>query len=188
MEVIVWLINVLNAFITPTISTLSKSAQKQTSGGASSAAQTATTPLTSNLSETIKLDINWTEKTLDGLMGKMEIKASGATEFSCVCITNLADRILDGTYTAVVDLSPHLQYMTPHLRVPLRDQAAGGDAGLRIHILNDPCQSLGCIGPGETVDGDAVDDSKDAFDALMTLLPQDGSEFTVTIATHIEIQ
>ena len=185
MEVIVWLINALNAFITLSISTLSKSAQKPISGGASSAAQTATTPSTSNLSETIKLDINWTEKTLDGLMGKMEIKASGATEFSCVCITNLADRIEDGTYSAVIDFSPRLQYLCPHIRVPLRDQAAGGDAGLRIHIANDPDQSLGCIFPGESIDGDAVDNSKDAFDALMSFLPQDGAEFAVTISTNL---
>jgi hypothetical protein len=39
--------------------------------------------------------------------------------------------------------------------------------------------------PGETLDGDAVDDSKDAFDSLMSFLPQDGSEFTITISTPI---
>ena len=131
----------------------------------------------------INVDIKWTKKTQDGLTGTINL--SGNTGFSCVCITNLADRILDGVYTAVVDLSPHLQYRTPHLRVPLRDQAAGGDAGLRIHILNDPCQSLGCIGPGEVVDGDAVDNSKLAFNTLMSLLPQDGSEFIVTISTYL---
>lgn len=102
-----------------------------------------------------------------------------------MCITNLKDRILDGIYSAIIDLSPRLNYRTPHIRVPLRDEAAGGDAGLRIHKANLPSQSLGCIFPGKNLDGDAVDDSKDAFDTLMSFLPQDGSEFTVTISTAL---
>lgn len=83
------------------------------------------------------------------------------------------------------DLSPRLQYRCPHIRVPLRDQEAGGDAGLRIHIANDPSQSLGCIFPGEQLDGDAVDQSGLAFNDVMKLLPQDGSEFTVNILSQI---
>lgn len=146
---------------------------------------------------TIKLEINWTKKTPDGLFGTMTMtneagcsgsEPSQALVYNKPCVTNLQDRILDGEYTAVVDLSPRLQYKCPHIRVPLRDEAAGGDAGLRIHKANTPAQSLGCIFPGESVDGDAIDDSKDAFDSLMELLPQDGSEFTVTIVTQIEIQ
>ena len=114
----------------------------------------------------------------------MILSQDGDLVFSCVCVTNLADRILDGTYAAIIDLSPHLNYRTPHIRVPLRDQAAGGDAGLRIHIANDPDQSLGCIFPGESIDGDAVDSSGGAFESLMSFLPQDGSEFTITISTN----
>lgn len=130
---------------------------------------------------TINVDIKWTNQTQDGLTGTINL--SGATEFSCVCITNLANRILDGVYTAVVDLSPHLGYLTPHLRVPLRDQAVGGDAGLRIHVGNLASQSLGCIFPGTCVDSNAVDNSTLAFNSLMSLLPRDGSEFIVTITT-----
>ncbi len=115
----------------------------------------------------------------------MTLSTDGCSVYNEPCVTNLVDRIEDGTYTAIVDLSPRLQYRCPHIRVPLRDQQAGGDAGLRIHKANTPIQSLGCIFPGETIDGDAVDDSKDAFDSLMSFLPQDGTEFTVTISTSI---
>jgi hypothetical protein len=108
---------------------------------------------------------------------------AGVAKLTCVCDTNLKHRIEDGTYKAKVDLSPRLQYLCPHLAVPLRDQEAGGDAGLRIHKANTPSQSLGCIFPGEQIDGDSVDDSKDAFNAMMKLLPQDGTEFDVSIET-----
>jgi len=134
---------------------------------------------------TIKLEINWTSQTSDGLLGQMTLNQDGCSVYDKPCVTNLQDRILDGEYTAVVDLSPRLQYKCPHIRVPLRDEVAGGDAGLRIHKANTPAQSLGCIFPGEQVDGDAVDASKDAFDALMSLLPQDGSEFSITILSNI---
>jgi hypothetical protein len=135
---------------------------------------------------TINVDINWTSKTEDGLFGQMTLNLNGDLVYNEPCVTNLLHRIADGSYIAVVDLSPRLQYLCPHIQVPLRDVAAGGgDAGLRIHKANTPAQSLGCVFPGETVDGDAVDDSKDAFNTLMAFLPQDGSEFTVTITTNL---
>jgi hypothetical protein len=113
----------------------------------------------------------------------MTLTQNGDLVYNEPCVTNLADRILDGTYVAVVDLSPRLQYLCPHIRVPLRDQEAGGDSGLRLHIGNFPYQSEGCIFPGLAIDGNGVDNSKAAFESLMTLLPQDGSEFTVNITT-----
>lgn len=111
------------------------------------------------------------------------INEDGCRVYNAPCVTNLEKRIEDGIYTAICDLSPRLKYRTPHIRVPERDQEAGGDAGLRIHKANAPSQSLGCIFPGEAIDGNAVNDSKDAFNALMALLPQDGTEFTIAIST-----
>lgn len=134
----------------------------------------------------MNLQIIWGNETSDGLFGKLSVvDDNGDVKLTCVCDTNLKLRILDGTYTAVIDLSPRLQYKCPHIRVPLRDAKAGGDAGLRIHKANCPSQSLGCIFPGEIVDGDAIDDSKDAFNAVMALLPQDGSEFNIQITSSI---
>jgi|SRR5665213_2853324 len=124
--------------------------------------------------------ISWTSRTSDGLFGTLTVG-----DIAVPCVTNLAMRILDGTYTARVDMSPRLGYECPHIAVPERDMAAGGDAGLRIHKANEPKQSLGCIFPGEQVDGDAVDDSKDAFNSVMGCIPQDGSSFEITIQTNI---
>lgn len=132
----------------------------------------------------MNIKILWGSQTTDGLFGKLSVvDASGVVQHSFACVTNLKLRILDGVYIAKVDLSPRLQYLCPHIAVPLRDQKAGGDAGLRIHKANEPSQSLGCIFPGEQVDGDAVDSSKDAFNSMMLFLPQDGSEFSVSIET-----
>lgn len=130
--------------------------------------------------------IHWLSQTTDGLFGKlMVVDSNGDIKLTFVCTTNLELRILDGMYQTIIDMSPRLQYICPHIQVPLRDTEAGGDAGLRIHKANEPSQSLGCIFPGEQVDGDAVDDSKDAFNSMMQLLPQDGSEFCVSIETMI---
>lgn len=131
----------------------------------------------------MNIQIKWGSKTEDGLFGRLLVMDGNVVKLACVCDTNLKLRIDDGTYTARVDMSPRLQYLCPHIKVPSRDVAAGGDAGLRIHKANDPSQSLGCVFPGEQIDGDAVDDSKDAFNSMMVLLPQDGTEFTVSIET-----
>jgi hypothetical protein len=129
------------------------------------------------------IQVKWVSQTTDGLFGRLVVMDAGVAKLTCVCDTNLKLRILDGVYTARVDLSPRLQYLCPHIAVPLRDKEAGGDAGLRVHKANTPGQSLGCIFPGEQIDGDSVDDSKDAFNAMMKLLPQDGTEFGFSIET-----
>lgn len=132
------------------------------------------------------IKVEWTSETSDGLFGRLSVVGDdGAVQHSFACVTNKELRILDGTYIVRIDMSPRLQYLCPHIKDDARDKAAGGDAGLRIHKANEPKQSLGCIFPGEQVDGDAVDDSKDAFNDMMKLLPQDGSEFTVEIITTI---
>jgi len=135
------------------------------------------------------IQIRWEKQSEDGLFGKLRVVAEdGTIKLTVVCDTNLKLRILDGDYKAKVDMSPRLQYLCPHIKVPVRDAAAGGDAGLRIHKANEPSQSLGCIFPGEDVDGDAVDDSKDAFNSMMKLLPQDGTEFNISISTDESLQ
>jgi hypothetical protein len=138
------------------------------------------------IGDNMNIQIVWGSTTTDGLFGILTVVDEiDVTKCSFPCVTNLKLRILDGTYTAKVDMSPRLQYLCPHIAVPLRDTEAEGDAGLRIHKANEPTQSLGCIFPGEQVDGDAVDDSKDAFNIMMSFLPQDGSTFTVGIQTNL---
>ena len=169
------------AFITRLISLLLRLAQKQSSIGASNDAAIANTPLTSNSNPSgCGVEINWTKTTNDGLFGTLSVDGKPVG----VCCTNLKDRILDGVYTAKIDLSPRLGYRCPHIAVPLRDVAAGGDAGLRIHKANTPSQSLGCIFPGENLDGDAVDNSGEDFDAMMLLLPP-ADAFQVSIVSSL---
>jgi len=102
------------------------------------------------------------------------------TAFICFGMERITVAIPEGEFEAVIDLSPHLKYKCPHLRVPTRDSAAGGDAGIRVHIANEPCQVDGCIGVGESVDGDDLDYSGAAFKRLMAMLPE---HFTVEVTT-----
>jgi hypothetical protein len=69
--------------------------------------------------------------------------------------------IAEGLYTARVDLSPRLKYRCPHIQVADRDVAAGGDAGIRIHVAKHFYQLKGCIGV-----------SKETFSKMMALLPK----------------
>lgn len=119
--------------------------------------------------------------TKDGVFGLMTINGDTV----CETVENRGKEIAEGLYDAVIDRSPHLGYLCPHIRVPLRDQAAGGDAGIRIHILNLPCQSEGCIGTCVSRDGDAGDNSRLAFRSMMALLPPPGTAFKVLVyAVH----
>lgn len=134
----------------------------------------------------MRIFIQWGSTTEDGLFGKLSIVAdNGDILHSFPCITNLKLRILDGVYSTRVDMSPRLQYRCPHIKVPVRDELVGGDAGLRIHHANEPYQSLGCIFPGLALDGDAIDNSTEAFNQMMLLLPHDESEFSVLIETSL---
>lgn len=99
-------------------------------------------------------------------------------EVVCSTLERADTLIKAGTYAVILDLSPHLGYICPHLRVPDRDLAAGGDAGIRIHIANYQSQLEGCVAVGTVQDGDAIDNSKLAFDNLMPMLPP---EFKITI-------
>lgn len=117
---------------------------------------------------------------IDGIFGR--ITADGWE--GCDSLENLSKSIPEGTYDAVVDLSPRLGYLCPHLRVPLRDIETGGDAGIRIHIANRPDQLEGCIATGTTRNGDSEDSSRDAFDKMMAVLPMAGIPFKVTISSQ----
>jgi len=98
----------------------------------------------------------------------------------CDTLENAGTLIPPGSYQAQIDFSPRLQYRCPHLRIPERDQEAGGDAGIRVHIANFADQVDGCIAVG-TRNGGTLSYSRSAFVSLMARIPQD-SGFTVTVA------
>jgi hypothetical protein len=162
------------------IFSLLKSLLKLRSTGLSNAAPIANSVSMSSSTPTIsllKIQRNPNLQTQDGTFGQMTVDGVSV----CETVENLGKEIAEGLYDAVIDVSPRLGYLCPHITVPLRDQAAGGDAGIRIHKLNEPCQSEGCIGPGMKKDGDAEDNSKEAFDKMMSLLPPPGVKFKVLV-------
>lgn len=88
-----------------------------------------------------------------------------------VTLENSKYLIQPGIYIAQLDRSPHLGYVCPHLRVPERDRAAGGDAGLRIHVANFVSQLQGCVAIGTQRGTDCIESSQAAFDKLVAVLP-----------------
>ena len=143
---------------------------RMVSDGSSKDAPAATIPAGTVTPSPTPIILRIERKTLskDGVFGKLYNNGI----YVCETVENLGKEIPEGLYTAVLDVSPRLGYLCPHIRVPIRDTTAGGDAGIRIHKANQPCQLEGCIATGDSVDGDAVDDSKDAFDRMMSNLPQ----------------
>lgn len=142
---------------------------RQIGCGLSNAAPAVNTPvgtIAPNSTTTI-LKIERKTLTTDGVFGVMTVNGIQVCE-SC---ENLGEEIPEGLYDAKLDKSPRLGYVCPHIAVSMRDMAAGGDAGIRIHIFNEPQQSKGCIGVGLRVSGDSVEESKNAFEKLMKLLP-----------------
>jgi hypothetical protein len=95
--------------------------------------------------------------------------------FQCHSMERIAVSIPEGSYKTTLELSPHFRFQTPHLQVP-------GRTYIEIHPANWPSQLEGCIAVGVTEDGDALDTSKDAFDALMLILPQ---EFVTSVVSEI---
>ena len=97
-----------------------------------------------------------------GVFGHLDIDG-----FDCVTLERDDTLIPPGTYSVTLDKSPRLGYVCPHIHVPVRDQAAGGDAGLRIHIANWETQLSGCIAVGEARDGTGISHSRITFTQLM---------------------
>lgn len=90
--------------------------------------------------------------------------------FTCVTLENLDKSIPAGLYEVDFNYSPHFNRIMPHILVPSRDVAAGGDAGIRIHWANFPAQLDGCIAVGTAVDGDSIDESLIPFNQLYAIL------------------
>lgn len=98
--------------------------------------------------------------TADALLG--EISLNG--EFVCYSMERTAVSIPEGLYNAHMELSPHFGFATPHLGVPNRTY-------IEIHPANYPSQLEGCVAVGQKIDGDALDNSRAAFDTLVSKLP-----------------
>ena len=125
----------------------------------------------------MNLLITRTRKTKDGILGTLEIDRL-LIEYT---IENLEHSIPAGIYDLDIDKSPKLGIFTPHVRVPSRDTAAGGDAGIRIHPANYPYELRGCIAVGTEDEADAVDHSRTAFARLMSVLTSATEPITIEV-------
>jgi len=106
------------------------------------------------------LTLNRKTKTPDGIFGTLEVDVH---PFTCVTLEKLDRAIPAGTYNIEFTYSPAFNRIMPLLDVPQRE-------GIRIHWANYPNQLEGCIAVGDKVDGDAVDDSRIAFNQLWNII------------------
>lgn len=117
----------------------------------------------------MKITVQRKSSTIDGIFGVITLDWSA---FTCVTLENRDKAIPKGIYEVDFNYSPHFNRIMPHILVPSRDSAAGGDAGLRIHWANFPAQLDGCIAVGTAVDGDSIDQSLIPFNQLYAILNQ----------------
>lgn len=115
----------------------------------------------------MQITVTRKSKTADGIFGTMQLDWN---PFTCVTLENLNKEIPVGIYDLNFTYSPHFNRVMPHIIVPSRDAAAGGDAGIRIHWANFPAQLEGCIAVGTAVDGDSIDESLVPFNQLYGIL------------------
>ena len=115
----------------------------------------------------MKITVTRTKKTIDGIFGTLILDQS---LFKCFTCENLAKAINPGVYDVKFDYSPRFNRTMPHLIVPDRDMAAGGDAGIRIHWGNNPSNYEGCIGVGNGQEGDSIDNTVSTFNELYNII------------------
>jgi Family of unknown function (DUF5675) len=149
------------------------SPQSQSNGGASpsapanAAASTLTsTPVTSLL---LKVQRNPSLATMDALFGSLIFNEKKI----CCTMERTAVAIPEGIYPGRKRYSPHFGMTVLGIDVPNRTD-------IECHPANLPSQLEGCIAVGESIDGDALDNSRAAFDEMMSIVPQ---EFTVEICS-----
>ena len=106
--------------------------------------------------------------TKDALFGEMRYN----DEFIGVTMERTAVCIPEGTYRGYKRDSAHFSMRVVGIDVPNRTD-------IECHPANTPNQLLGCIAVGTTIDGDALDDSKAAFDKMMLAVPE---EFSVIVS------
>lgn len=80
-------------------------------------------------------------------------------------------KIPAGTYQGELRWSKRFGETVPYIHVPLR-------SGIEVHVGNCPQDSGGCVLVGTEVDGACLDNSRQAFQDMMKVLPQ---EFTVVV-------
>lgn len=128
----------------------------------------------------MRITVTRTKMTQDGIFGHLIMDQS---LFKCYTCENLAKAIKPGTYDVKFDYSPRFNRTMPHVIVPDRDAAAGGDAGIRIHWGNNPSDYEGCIGVGNGIEGDSIDNTVLTFNELYTII-KDQTGLTINVVEN----
>jgi hypothetical protein len=146
--------------------------QSQSSGGASQSAQknaADSTSTSTNATNQLRVVRNPAMATTDALFGEMAFNGKRI----CFTMERTAVAIPEGTYSGCKRDSQHFGRKVVGIAVPNRTD-------IECHPANLPCQLEGCIAVGESIDGDALDNSTTAFDAMMADLPD---SFTVIVTS-----
>lgn len=141
---------------------------KQKDGGASQNVQGNAVDLTSISSPAInpvqdilQIKRNPTKTTMDGVFGDMVYDG----KWICFTMERKAVAIPVGRYQGCKRDSQHFGMRVVGISVPNR-------IDIEAHPANQPCQLNGCIATGGSIDNDALDNSKAAFQKMMDLLPE----------------
>lgn len=154
----------------------SSNPRSQSSGGASRSAQGSAAPSTSTsrsatspAQATLSIKRNPSLQTTDALFGSMDYDGTAIG----VTMERTAVAVPEGTYRGYKRDSAHFGMRVVGIDVPLRTD-------IECHPANFPLQLDGCIAIGETKDGDALDNSRAAFDRMMETVPD---SFTVAVSS-----
>jgi hypothetical protein len=144
--------------------------QKQNNGGVSPnvpANAAASTSPSTNVINLLSVKRNPSMATVDAMLGDMDYNG----KWIGFTMERTAVAIPEGTYRGYKRDSAHFGMKVVGIDVPLR-------TNIECHPANLPSQLLGCIAVGESIDGDALDNSRVAFDAMMLAVPD---SFTVSV-------
>lgn len=128
----------------------------------------ASTVISSNV-EILSVIRNPKLSTMDALFGEMVLNHNRIG----VTMERTAVAIPEGTYRGYKRDSAHFDMRVVGIDVPNR-------SNIECHPANQPSQLLGCVAVGESKDGDALDNSRSAFDRMMEIVPE---EFTVVVSS-----
>lgn len=176
METNVWQLFVRVVTWLLTLFTSSSSQGSQSNGTASPSAQgsavvltSTSTNATSPVQSILRVVRNQSLQTKDALFGAMDFDGTAIG----VTMERTAVAVPEGTYRGYKRDSVRFGMRVVGIDVPSRTD-------IECHPANFPLQLDGCIAIGETKDGDALDNSRAAFQRMMAELPE---TFTVEVSS-----
>lgn len=116
------------------------------------------------------ITVNRKTQTPDAVFGDLSFDLH---PFTCVTLERKDKMIPAGTYSMELTYSPAFNRIMPLINVPNR-------TGIRVHWANFPNQLEGCIALGDKVDGDAIDDSRIAFNQFWNVI-HDQAQLNIVI-------